>query len=246
MSPWRAAVSVSRNTTCAYEWPMCTFAYACDFFVSCRIKEKSPVESQNHKWWLKWKVSLQTCPVEVVLNYMGAWELLRAVMNMASVLDATVDVLGLRWRYGVCHWTATNLLGQHDIDTCFDFFLHCSAWPLCSSMALVLSRILILRICQLVIRVQSAMGRYGPQPGVLFHLKLMKTPTIFSAINIHKRTAGKSLPVFSSRLHLNRSKHVYNILENLLLAVDAHHCSSHAWRQEGCSGKSCSQSVSHL
>lgn len=57
-----------------------------------------------------------------------------------------------------CH----NLLGQHDIDTCFDFFLHCSAWPLCSSMALVLSRILILRICQLVIQVQSVMGRYGP------------------------------------------------------------------------------------
>lgn len=57
-----------------------------------------------------------------------------------------------------CH----NLLGQHDIDTCFDFSLHCSAWPLCSSMALVSSRILILRMCQLVVQVQSVMGRYGP------------------------------------------------------------------------------------
>lgn len=111
MSPWGAAVSVSRNTTCAYEWPMCMFVYVCvREWLVCFVsnQRKVPSRCQNHKWWLKWKVSLQTCPVEVVLNYMGAWELLRAVMNMASVLNATVDVLGLRWRYGVCHWTATT------------------------------------------------------------------------------------------------------------------------------------------
>lgn len=161
MSPWRAAVSVSRNTTCAYEWPMCTFAYVCDLFVSCRTKEKSPVESQNRKWWLKWKVSLQTCPVEVVLNYMGAWELLRAVMNMASVLDATVDVLGLRWRYGVCHWTATT--SSDSTTLTLALISSCIVSPGRYVLPWLWYWVEFIfpdemkRICQLVIRVQSAM-----------------------------------------------------------------------------------------
>lgn len=144
-----------------------TYVYVCvRVWLFCFVsnQRKVPSRSQNHKWWLKWKVSLQTCPVEVVLNYMGAWELLRAVMNMASVLDATVDVLGLRWRYGVCHWTATTSSDSTTLTL-----------ALISSCIVAPGRYVLpwlwywvefpdemKRICQLVIQVQSVMGRYGP------------------------------------------------------------------------------------